>query len=109
MSTPGRFGKCISHKVDKMGEPELIRKIKTIYYRYLWWVWQIFLVLFAVFFLVFGVYVLIFAYQLNDPFNFILCFFASNLIILISAVLLIGFVIRMIGVYRLMHKKPDQQ
>jgi hypothetical protein len=37
---------------------------------------------------------------LNDPSWFIMTFFASNLIILISITLLIGFVYRIIIVYR---------
>jgi hypothetical protein len=47
------------------------------------------------FFLLFGIHLLIAAYRLNNPFWFIMTFFASNLIILISAALLVGFIIRM--------------
>ena len=43
---------------------------------------------------------LIAAYQFDDPFSFIMTFFASNLIILISATLLVGFVWRMVIVYK---------
>ena len=43
-------------------------------------------------FLTFGVYLLISAYELNDPFSFIIYLFASNLVILISAALTIGFI-----------------
>ena len=50
-------------------------------------------------FFVFGINVLIAAYQLKDPFSFIMTFFASNLIILISATLVAGFVIRMVKAY----------
>ncbi|MGM0451559.1 MAG: hypothetical protein ACQERN_00135 [Thermodesulfobacteriota bacterium] len=91
-----------------MEEPELFRKIKMIYYRYLWWPWQIILVLFAFFFLYVGIELVIHAYRLNDPFDFIMCFFASNLIILISLVLVIGFVYRMVGVYRIVRGKSDR-
>jgi hypothetical protein len=42
------------------------------------------------FFLLFGIQVLVGAYGLKDPFSFVLTFFASNLIILISAVVLVG-------------------
>ena len=52
------------------------------------------LILIACFFLYFGIAVLHGAYQLNDPFTFILTFFASNLMILISAALLIAFLLR---------------
>jgi hypothetical protein len=66
-----------------------------------WWIRQAMLTLAACFFVVFGIYVLIGAYTLKDPYSFILTFFASNLMILISATLLLGFVLRMIRVYKL--------
>ena len=69
-------------------------------WRILWWVRQVILSLAGCLFLLFGVHVLIAAYHLKDPYSFVMSFFASNLIILISAVLLIGFVYRMIRVYR---------
>jgi hypothetical protein len=47
-----------------------------------------------VFFLLFGVYLLILAYHLTDPLSFIMTFFASNLVILISAALLLGLVFK---------------
>jgi hypothetical protein len=47
-----------------------------------------------VFFLLFGVYLLILAYHLTDPLSFIMTFFASNLVILISAVMLLGLVLK---------------
>lgn len=75
---------------------------KKIYYRYLWWGWQIILILAFAFFMIAGIKILQYAYRLNDPFNFIIVFFASNLIILVSVVLMIGFAYRLIGVYRLM-------
>jgi len=83
----------------------MIHFLKKIYFRYLWWIWQIVLIFLAVFFLVLGIQVLIYAYQLEDPFNFVLSFFSSNLMILISLVLLTGFIYRIIGVYRLVGKK----
>ncbi len=43
-------------------------------------------------FLTFGVYLLISAYELDDPFSFIIYLFASNLVILISAALTLGFI-----------------
>jgi len=61
----------------------------------LWWVGQIILLFLALFFLGFGVHVLILAYHLKDPSDFILTFFASNLIIMISGVILIGLALRM--------------
>jgi TRAP-type C4-dicarboxylate transport system permease small subunit len=57
---------------------------------------QILLIAVGCFFLLFGVHLLISAYELNNPFWFVMTFFASNLIILISVALVIGFVIRLI-------------
>jgi len=66
----------------------------------LWWLRQVALVLLGAFFLYFGIHLLISAYDLNDPYMFIMTFFASNFIILISATLVIGFAYRMFTVYR---------
>lgn len=55
----------------------------------------ILLIVVSIFFVTFGVDLLISAYRLTDPFSFILTFFASNLIILISAVLCLGFMLRL--------------
>jgi hypothetical protein len=60
-----------------------------------WWIRQIILVLLACFFLLFGIHLLISAYDLKNPFWFIMTFFSSNLIILISAVFLLGLVLHM--------------
>ena len=70
----------------------------------LWWLQQVALILVSVFFLAFGVQILIGAYGLSDPFTFIMTFFASNLIILISLTLLIGFVYRAYRVFRELRK-----
>jgi len=61
----------------------------------LWWIIQIAFSLLGCFFLLFGIFVLISAYHLDNPVWFILTFFASNLIILISGTLLVGFILRM--------------
>ncbi|HKI48411.1 MAG TPA: hypothetical protein VKA69_03730 [Desulfobacteria bacterium] len=66
-----------------------------------WWVRQTILILAGCFFAIFGIIILISAYKLKDPYSFIMAFFASNLIILISATLVLGFVLRMIKVYKL--------
>jgi hypothetical protein len=66
-----------------------------------WWIRQIVLISISAFFLFFGIRLLISAYEFNDPFTFLMTFFASNFIILISGTLIIGFVYRMITVYRL--------
>lgn len=65
-----------------------------------WWMRQIVLVLFGSFFLYYGIELLISSYKLKDPYSFIMTFFASNFIILISAALVIGLVCRMIFVLR---------
>ena len=65
-----------------------------------WWLRQIILISVSAFFVYFGIRLLISAYELNDPFTFLMTFFASNFIILISGTLIIGFVYRMITVYR---------
>jgi len=57
-----------------------------------WWISRIILFVVAIFFIIFGIDLLYTAYQLNEPFSFIMTFFASNLIILISATLLFIFV-----------------
>jgi len=79
--------------------------LKKIYYQpIVWWSCQAGLVMIDGFFLVFGIQLCIQAYFLDDPYFFILTFFSSNLIILISVVILIGLVINMISVYRIMSK-----
>lgn len=82
--------------------------LKKLYFRYFWWLWQSMLILLSLFFLLLGIYVFIAAYRLDDPFNFVLCFFSSNLMILISLVLLAGFVYRLVSVYRLIGKKDER-
>ena len=63
---------------------------------YQWLATQIILALIAIFFILFGINLLYMAYQLPDPFSFIMTFFASNFIILISATLLISFVFKIV-------------
>jgi hypothetical protein len=65
-----------------------------------WWVRQVVLVVIAGFYLVFGIQLLISAYQLNNPSYFIFTFFASNFMILFSGALMVGFIWRMVLVYR---------
>jgi hypothetical protein len=65
-----------------------------------WWIRQIVLISVSAFFLYFGIRLLVSAYKLNDPFTFLMTFFASNFIILISGALMIGFAYRMITAYR---------
>ncbi|UCF95555.1 MAG: hypothetical protein JSW39_06230 [Desulfobacterales bacterium] len=72
-----------------------------------WWIRQFILILLAGFYLIFGIQLLMSAYQLSDPSAFVLTFFASNFMILISAVLLLGFVYRILAVYRKSKKVND--
>ena len=58
------------------------------------WIKHILVILLSCFFLLFGIQILIAAYNLTDPFSFILTFFASNFIILISAALIFVFIYR---------------
>ena len=51
-----------------------------------WWGKQVSIGVFSVFFLIFGIDLLVASYRLDNPHEFIMCFFASSLIILISAV-----------------------
>ena len=74
----------------------------------LWWIRQIVLVLMGSFFLYYGIELLISSYGLKDPYSFIMTFFASNFIILISAALVIGFVYRMVVVYRHIKKTESE-
>ena len=73
-----------------------------------WWIRQIILILIAGFYLVFGIQLLVSAYQLNDPGNFILTFYASNFMILISGALLVGFIYRLVAAFRRLKKAPRQ-
>ncbi len=73
----------------------------------LWWIRQVILTLAGLFFLAFGIQVLISAYQLRDPFWFIMTFFASNLIILVSGALVAGFIIRMISSSKTLEDKNN--
>jgi len=73
-----------------------------------WWIRQAILILIAGFYLIFGIQLLVSAYQLNDPPNFILTFYASNFMILISAALLVGFIYRLVVTYRRLKKAPPQ-
>ena len=65
-----------------------------------WWIRQIVLISLGSFFLYYGIELLISSYGLNDPYTFIMTFFASNFIILISATLIFSFAYRMIAVFR---------
>ena len=65
-----------------------------------WWIRHVFLILIGSFFLYYGIQLLIRAYDLKDPFVFIMAFFAANFIILISGTLIFGFAYRMVMALR---------
>ena len=68
--------------------------------KYGWWAFQLVLTAVSIFFAVFGIDLLIGAYSLEDPFSFIMTFFAASFMILISLTLMTSFIIRMVRVYR---------
>jgi len=68
--------------------------------KYTWWLVQIIMTFVSGFFLVFGVDMMAGSYALNDPFSFMMTFFAASFVILISLTLVISFPIKMIRVYR---------
>lgn len=73
-----------------------------------WWLaGQVILTGVACFFVFFGVSLLKAAYGLKDPFSFIMTFFASNLIILISLVMVLGFVLRIVRSLRARPPRND--
>ena len=74
----------------------------------LWWIRQVVLILIGAFFLYYGIQLLISSYDLNDPFIFIMIFFASNFIILISGTLIFGFIYRMVMAFRQSKKNTDE-
>lgn len=65
-----------------------------------WWLRQCLFTLLAVFFTGFGVFQLVAAYRLDNPFAFIMAFFGASLMILISLVMTLGFLVRMRRVLR---------
>lgn len=72
-----------------------------------WLALLVVLALIAAFFIVFGIDLLFAAYQLTEPFSFVMTFFASNLIILISATLLFIFVLNIVTSIKKSRKKEE--
>jgi hypothetical protein len=62
-----------------------------------WWVGQALIGLFSLGFLFMGIDLCRGAFHLKDPYQFILTLFASNLVILISAVFCTGVIVRTIN------------
>jgi TRAP-type C4-dicarboxylate transport system permease small subunit len=77
--------------------------------KYSWWFIQIIMILLSIFFTIFGVTLFIGSYSTNNPFTFIMIFFSSSLIILISLTLLAGFIIKIIRVHRHLKKMPNDE
>ena len=73
-----------------------------------WLIRQVVLILIGAFFLYYGVQMLISSYDLKYPFIFIMTFFASNFIILISATLVFVFTYRIVMALR-QSKKIDEE
>lgn len=74
--------------------------------KYVWWIIQVLMVLVSGFFLVFGIDLLMASYTLDNPYNFIMAFFSASFIILISLALGIGFIIKIIRVFRQLKHTP---
>ena len=72
----------------------------------LWWTMNTAGAVLSILFLILGIDLCRAAYHLEHPYQFVLTFFASNLIILISVVFLAGVVVRMVN--RLRHGQPRQ-
>lgn len=72
----------------------------------IWWTLSTASAMLSIFFLLMGIHLCWASFQLNHPQQFILTFFASNLIILISLVILAGVVVRI--VLRLRQNDPPE-
>jgi hypothetical protein len=73
---------------------------------FFWWGKHIIIGFISFFFLLFGVDTLISAYRLNNPVEFIMFFFSSNLIILISVV---GLLFALVHIYRRFRSTENQE
>lgn len=69
-----------------------------------WWIRTALICSFSTFFLAMGIDILIASYRLTNPIEFLASFFASNLVILISAV---GIIYPAFQVYGLFRKNQD--
>jgi len=61
-----------------------------------WWAFHILVLLFCAGFLILGINMLRQAYGMEYPLNFFIAFFGSSMMILVSATLIVGLVIRII-------------
>lgn len=71
-----------------------------LYNKYGWWLIQMVFLIASTAFLILGVMILVASYRMQDPFTFLMLFFASNFIILISGALVFVFLYRMYAVYQ---------
>ncbi len=62
----------------------------------MWWIKHIFVCLLSGLVLIFGIQMVIEAWKLNNPYEFLILFFSASMIISISATLFFGFIYRMI-------------
>ncbi|MCF8045747.1 MAG: hypothetical protein K9J83_07785 [Desulfarculaceae bacterium] len=74
--------------------------------KYAWWTFQLTFTIISIFFAIFGVDLLIGSYSLDNPFSFIMTFFAASFMILISLALMTSFIIRMVRMYRYLAVSP---
>ena len=74
--------------------------------RLVWWALSTASAMLSIFFLFLGIDLCRASFQLNHPHQFILTFFASNLIILISLAILAGVIVRMVS--RLRQDEPAE-
>jgi TRAP-type C4-dicarboxylate transport system permease small subunit len=73
--------------------------------KYSWWFLQVIMIFISIFFTIFGIDLIIGAYSINNPFTFIMIFFSASLIILISLTLLLGFIIKIVRMYKYLKKE----
>ena len=73
--------------------------------KYSWWFLQVIMIFISIFFTIFGIDLLIGAYSINNPFTFIMIFFSASLMILISLTLLLGFIIKIVRMYKYLKKE----
>jgi hypothetical protein len=77
--------------------------------RFFWWAGQIAFGFLSMGFLFMGIDTLVYAYHLKNPHEFIMYFFSSNLIILISAVGLLWPVFNIYRSIRPVTDKPNEE
>lgn len=74
-----------------------------------WWTMSVASVILSIFFLFMGIQLCLASYRLGHPHQFIMTFFASNLIILISIAILAGVLVRIIARLRQGPASTDEE